>query len=123
MTAEQEWFADQKASASQPHEETRVVRDDRVYTRSLGKRCPWCSDIFFTYQVEGHERQPYKTDPEVMLNHEGRPINGVGTRETCGDPNCLEREDTHQFLRRLAYRAEHAKNRGNVQPLVAVNLL
>ena len=108
--AQQDWFDAQKAASREPHPERQVVREDRTFTHNLGKRCPWCGDVFFTYQLEGHERQPYRTDAEITLDWFGRPAGGVGTRETCGNPTCHEAEDHHQFQRRVLARAEHAKH-------------
>ena len=96
---------------AEPDSGARQVVGERVFVRTLGKRCPHCPRVFFTYQVEGQEREPYRTDPEVMLDVYGRPLNGIATRDTCGSPECHEREDFHQFRRRLEYRAEHAKQR------------
>lgn len=94
--AQQDWFDHLKGISASPNLDTG---------RNLGKRCPWCHDVFFTYQTPGKERQPYQSEPE--------PRNGMGARETCGHPQCHDAEDTHQFQRRLVFRAEIARHRAH----------
>ena len=101
--AQQDWFDHLKGLAASPD-------PDPDTNRTLGKRCPWCRDIFFTYQAPGREREPYRTDPE--------PQDGASTRETCGSPKCHDVEDSHQFRRRLAHRAQLVQHREKQTPAV-----
>ena len=95
------WGAEQRAVFAQPDPaQRRIAADGRAFVRTLGKRCPHCPSVFFSYQVEDEEQEPYRVDAE--------PREGRGARETCGHPECHEREDNHQFLRRAAHRAERA---------------
>ena len=101
------WAETQRARWAQPdHQDRRLSADGRLWIRNLGKRCPHCPNVFFAYQVEGEEREPYRTDPN--------PIAGKGVRETCGHPACHEQEDNYQFQRRLGFRVEAAKARAHV---------
>ena len=114
---ERQAFHDEcQARFASPDTEARQVSGERVYVRTLGKRCPWCGDIFFGYQVEGEEEEPYRTDANPLLGIKGNPLNGVGTRSTCGHPKCHEVEDDYQFKRRVEMRAEHALNLHTAQP-------
>jgi hypothetical protein len=100
---QQDWNDSLVAVFAEPHPEIREVRGERVFVRDLGKRCPWCGHVFFSYQVEGHEQEPYKVDPN--------PYQGRGVRETCGHPKCHEAEDSYQFKRRQDFRGELAAAR------------
>ena len=102
----QDHYDAQKARFAAPGTE-RLERGGLVYVRNLGKRCPWCRDVFFAYQVEGHERQPYQVDPE--------PQDGNGVRETCGHPKCHDAEDMRQFERRREARQRLAEARERAQ--------
>ena len=109
--AQQDWFDACQARFAQPDTTPREERNGQIFVRTLGKRCPWCGNVFFAYQVEGEEKQPYQIDPNPMLNKFGEPANGIGTRETCGHPKCWDAEDTYQADRRQVMRAEYAKAR------------
>ena len=106
---QQEWFDAQKARFAEPGTE-RLERDGRVFIRNLGKRCPWCRDKFFAYQVEGQEHEPYRIDDDPDL--------GNGMRETCGHPKCLDAEDLRQFERRRDFRKQlyEARERAQAGP-------
>ena len=97
---EEDWHYEQKAIFAAP-DTTPQVQNGRVFTRTFGKRCPWCLDVFFAYEVEGNERQPYQIDPE--------PLNGHGVRETCGHPKCHEFEEDRQFKRRRQIRIDRVQ--------------
>jgi len=103
----QDHFDAQKARFASPGTE-RLERDGKVFIRNLGKRCPWCRDVFFAYQVEGHERQPYQIDSD--------PDYGNGARETCGHPMCHDAEDDYQFARRKGFRDERRQAHQRAQP-------
>lgn len=94
----QAWHDQMKAASAEPRPDLCTVVHGKTLTRTLGKRCPWCQSVFFGYQVEGEEREPYRIDRE--------PAEGLGMRETCGNPMCHEAEDRHQFERRLRFRAD-----------------
>jgi len=94
----QAWYDTLKAVFARPDPATRHGTGDQVFTRTLAKRCPWCGDVFFTYQLEGHEREPYRVDPN--------PPGGMGARDTCGHPMCREAEHDYQFKRRMSFRSE-----------------
>jgi hypothetical protein len=100
------WRRQKQAKWSVPHPEIREERNGKIFTLTLGKICPWCREVFFTYQVEGEEREPYLVDKEIELYTNGTPVNNPGSRETCGYPPCHELEDMHQFRRRVAARAK-----------------
>lgn len=96
------WFKEQRARFAQPDFDTRVTSGERAFVRTLGMRCPHCSEVFFSYQVEGQERQPYQVDRN--------PDFGNGMRQTCGSPSCWDKEDLYQFERRKGFREEHARH-------------
>ena len=98
-----DWFKAQRARFAQPDLEACVVTGNHVFVRTLGMRCPHCPEVFFGYQIEGQERQPYLVD--------ANPDFGNGMRQTCGSPDCWAKEDTYQFERRLGFREERAKTR------------
>ena len=102
MSETTDWHNELRERCSTPNMEPRQ-EGGHVYTRSLGKRCPHCPNEFFTYQAEGKEREPYRVDPN--------PPNGQGVRETCGHPECHEREDHYQFTRRVGFQADAAASR------------
>jgi hypothetical protein len=102
-------MADPRALLQTPRPDLRIERSGKVYVRTLGKICPRCHQIFYVYQVEGQEEEPYREDPEIELNEWGFPVRDVGSRDTCGHPDCHEWEDGHQFRRRVAARAEHGR--------------
>ena len=104
--AQQAHFDAQKAKFATMGEE-RIERHGRIYVRNLAKICPFCRDVFWTYQVEGQEREPYRIDPD--------PIDGNGTRETCGHPLCHDAEDDYQFQRRQGFRQQEAQARQHAQ--------
>ena len=79
----------------------KIERQGHTWIRNLGKVCPQCGQMFYGYQVEGHEHEPYRVDPE--------PMGGFGVRETCGDAQCWDAEDERQFRARVEWR----KTRGN----------
>jgi hypothetical protein len=85
---------------------TPVIMAGHEFTRTWGKRCPWCGNVFFTYQETGREHEPYKVDPDPVV---GR--SAIATRETCGYPGCWDQEDRHQFQRRRLF-AQAAKPEG-----------
>ena len=95
----QQWRDEQKARFAQPGTE-REERHGKVLIRNLGMRCPWCLGIFFGYQVEGHEREPYTIEAE--------PVDGLMQRQTCGNPLCHQAEEDHQFQRRQTIRQDRA---------------
>ena len=111
---EQDWHYERKAKWAEPHPEDREEIMGMIFTRTLGKRCPWCGDIFFTYQVEGHEREPYRVDPETS------------TRETCGHPKCWDAEQDHQTKKQIEWYRTHfhseadpvppPRKKGEIQP-------
>lgn len=94
-----QFWQSRRARFAEP-DTTPVFIAGREFTRTLGKRCPQCGQMFFTYQETGHERQPYLIDPEPDF---GRSIVVVGARETCGFPGCLEDEQKHQMKRRMFF--------------------
>ena len=116
---QQDWHDRLKGMFSVPDPTAREVREGGVFVRTLGKRCPICRDVFFSYQREGHERQPYLVDVD--------PPEGKGARETCGHPKCHDAEDHYQWQRRLGFRDAAAKARAQHQhqakPLVELVLL
>lgn len=67
----------------------------RVWVRNHAKRCPTCGDVFFAYALAEPSPQemwePYRVDPD--------PEPGMGKRDTCGDPKCLEIELRYQDRR------------------------
>jgi len=87
--------------------EDRIESGGKVFIRNLAKICPFCRDVFWGYQVEGQEVEPYRIDPD--------PIDGNGTRETCGHPLCHDAEDDYQFQRRRGFRQQQAKAREHAQ--------
>lgn len=108
----QDWHDVLVARFEQPNDvsDRHQATEGQTFVRTLGKRCPWCGRIFFGYQVEGQEREPYKVDPNPELDREGRP-RGAGVRETCGNPLCAGSEDDYQFKRRQSYRSEMVATR------------
>ena len=98
----QDWRDKQRAIFAQPNLEDRVLVAGRAMVRTLGMRCPWCNGIFFGYQVDGQEREPYRIDQD--------PIDGNGQRQTCGNPKCHEVEENHQFQRRQGFREERQRH-------------
>ena len=96
--AQQEaWFAEQKEAWAHPNTEQNSDR----YARTLPKRCPCCGGIFFAFQKEGFEQEPYKQDPDSY--------HGEIVRETCGDPTCWDNEDMYQFRKRVQHRERFKK--------------
>ena len=78
----------------------------RWWSRTLAIRCPWCDDVFYGYQAEGEERQPFQVETERPLI----PIVGYkdlrqpdGLRQTCGHDLCLKAEETHYLSRHQGY--------------------
>jgi hypothetical protein len=88
------WNQKRKDAFAVPRPDLLVTIAGKTFVRNLGKRCPHCGDVFYGYQVEGNEREPFRYDPE--------PRGGEGIRETCGDPTCWDREDRYQWTRRKA---------------------
>ena len=72
------------------------------FTRTLPKQCPQCKQTFWAYQAVGHEKQPYREDPEPYPGQ-----TRCGARETCDDPNCQDAEQEHQMQRRIEFRKRH----------------
>lgn len=109
----QAWHDELMARAAQPNDVSDRVQTPagKTFVRTLGKRCHWCGKVFFAYQVEGQERQPYQVDPN--------PERGQGMRETCGNPLCWDAEDTYQFQRRRQIRLDEATSRATQQALAA----
>ena len=101
---EQDWHYECKAMWAEPHPEVRETIMGLVFTRTLGKRCPYCGDIFFTYQVEGHEREPYRVDPDS------------GARETCGHPKCWDAEEDRFVKQQIEWHRTHFRLEGNPVP-------
>jgi len=93
----QAWRDEQKTKWATP-DHTEVLRNGKVFTRSLAKRCPMCKDVFWTYQQLGHEQPPYQED--LMPEH------GKGQRETCGNPKCGDTEQQIQFEIHMRYLAQ-----------------
>ncbi len=71
------------------------------WSRTLARVCPWCHATFWTFAPmplpEGAFWTPFTIQPE--------PPYGKGQRQTCGDPDCYDAEQTHQWRRRLDDRA------------------
>ena len=66
---------------------------EKVWSRSLAIRCPFCHDIFYGYQAEGFEREPFKELPFATM--ERVPMSKLYYRRayarlTCGDPRCRD---------------------------------
>lgn len=111
------WHYQQKESFAYPRPDLQVRVKGKIFSRTLGKRCPWCKDIFYTYQVEGEERQPYQVDADIVLGGPlGMSISGIGTRETCGHPKCHEAEDKYQYERRIEWRKSHLHHAAEPAP-------
>jgi hypothetical protein len=105
---DEDWRYKQKESFANPHPEIQISINEKIFTRTFGKRCPICHDIFYTYQVEGEEKEPYRIDPDIILQGPaGFSTTEIGARETCGHPHCWEAEEDYQFRRRLQWRKEH----------------
>lgn len=103
ITLEQQIWTDHlKGLCASPDATRCEERDGGVFVRTLGKRCPICRDIFYAYQREGRERQPYLVDVD--------PPEGRGVRETCGHPKCHDAEDHYQWQRRMGFRAAKANH-------------
>ena len=68
----------------------------RTFELSRVKCCPHCGQAFPTYQKIGSNYRPMQVDP--------MPHHGLGTRETCGDPQCWDAEDLMQWRIRVQWR-------------------
>ncbi len=107
---EQEWHYKQKGAFASPRPDISSTINGETFSRTLGKRCPWCSDVFYTYQIEGKEKQPYQVDANPRLGYpDGFSFDGIGVRETCGHPKCWEAEDKYQYERRLQWRKSNQR--------------
>ena len=78
----------------------------RWWARTLERRCPWCHEVFYTYQVVGEEQEPGLTEPERPLVS----IYGVvgllmpdGKRSTCGLDVCERKEESACLARHQGY--------------------
>lgn len=65
----------------------------RRFARNLAKRCPWCQEIFYTYQDQDAPEEPGRVDPDPA------PRSMIGQRETCWHHLCQKAEQEHQFRR------------------------
>ena len=92
-TERKAWYDQLRAKFAEPDGTVEVRDDGREYARTLAKVCPQCEVVFYTYQQIGHERQPYRQDPD--------PSKGqiVQSRETCGSPRCWDQEMEYQSKR------------------------
>ena len=82
----------------------------REWSRSRVLFCPWCGVKFFGWTPNDNRLQEFIESPE--MGHDGFG----GTRETCGDPNCWEKEDTLQANRRQAWRRTNLRPSTVAQP-------
>ncbi len=102
-------FETRKERYSRPDPEMKREPMDpkgRYWSRTLARRCPWCDDVFYGYQAEGEERQPFQVERERPLI----PIIGYkdlrqpdGSRETCGHDLCLKAEESWYLARHQGY--------------------
>ena len=108
---DEDWWNEQKAMFAVPRPDLIRYSFDKTYVRTCGKRCPWCHDVFYTYHVEGHEKEPYKVDPEPTPGFpDGCSTNHIDARETCGHPLCWKSEAEHQAKRREEWRKLHLRS-------------
>lgn len=80
--------------------------EGRCWSRTLERRCPWCHEVFYAYQVVGKEQVPGIIEPERPLV----PIPGSrdlfmpdGKRSTCGLDLCEKEEESAYLARHQGY--------------------
>jgi hypothetical protein len=78
----------------------------KVWTRTLAIRCHWCQDIFYGYQADGEEQQPYQTaqlpGPVRIQGYKDAWMPG-GQRPQCSGPLCAKASEDEYFSKHDGY--------------------
>lgn len=79
----------------------------RTWSRTLPRHCPWCRDVFYTFQAEGEEQQPFQTESEPRLviipSYKEPTFRPESKRQTCGHPLCEKASESEYNARDESY--------------------
>jgi hypothetical protein len=87
---------------SSPDYTERNGLDGRVFTRTRPMNCPWCGDLFYTFQAEDNPQPPYENPEPRMVGEYGKE-KSHGMRHVCDRPKCWDIEQRHQMMRSPLY--------------------